>query len=150
MKRICCFAGHSIIYNKGIIKDIRDRAAWLIKNNGVEEFWLGGYGEFDKYAYNAMKQVKNIYHDIKLVYVVPYHSKVKPNDKNKYDEIMVANVPEKTPIKYRIIKTNEFIVDNADYMICYVDYDFGGAYHTYKYAKHNKKTVIYNLSNTIL
>ena len=38
------------------------------------------------------------------------------------------------------------VVSKSDYLICYVQYNFGGAYKTLQYAK-KKKMCIYNLAN---
>ena len=34
------------------------------------------------------------------------------------------------------------MVDKADYIICFVDHDWGGAYQTYKYAKRKGKKIL--------
>ena len=49
----------------------------------VAEFYLGGYGEFDSFAYRCCKQYKKTHPHVKLIYVTPYLSQ---NDlKEKYE-----------------------------------------------------------------
>ena len=49
MSNICCFAGHSQIDD-----EFQDRLKFeieqLILNKGVNEFWVGNYGAFDRAA----------------------------------------------------------------------------------------------------
>ena len=62
----------------------------------------------------------------------------------EFDNILLPDFPEKTPRKIKILKCNEYMVDESDFMICYVKYDWGGASKTLAYA--NKKHIkIYNL-----
>ena len=44
-------------------------------------------------------------------------------------------MPINTPTKYKIIKTNYFMIDNSTHLICYINRTFGGAIQTYNYAK---------------
>lgn len=147
MANRCCFSGHSKIYNNNLIDTIKLQAELLIAN-GITEFWVSNYGDFDKLSAIAIKQLKNIYPYVKLLLVIPYVTKEIDLFKNEYyktyDEILIAEIPYNTPYKCKIIKSNQFMVDNCDFMICYIKNHFGGAYQTYNYAlKHHK--IIKNL-----
>ena len=59
----------------------------------------------------------------------------------KYDDsvyVLESNVPK----KYAIIKTNEAIINRCEVVIVAIQYDWGGAYRAYRYAKQKKKQII--------
>ena len=66
---------------------------------------------------------------------------------DKYDNILIADIIETTPRKFYILKTNEYIVDNSDFLICYIEKTWGGAVYTYRYAK-RKGLKIFNLAKS--
>lgn len=146
----CCFAGHSKIYTDTniLMKLINENAEKLIKEQGVKEFWCGNYGAFDKLSACVIRNLKQIYKDITLVLVIPYVineiNDCKEQYYKEYDEILLANIPKSTPKKYHIIKANQYMIDNSDFLISYVLHNWGGAVKTLEYAK-KKKIEIINL-----
>ena len=58
---------------------------------------------------------------------------------NGYDGIVMLPV-ENTPPKYAILKRNEYMVDQSELLIAYVNHGWGGAAKTLEYAvrKHKK------------
>lgn len=63
----------------------------------------------------------------------------------KYDNLLLADIPQNTPKRFYTIKTNEYMINNSDFLICYVQRSWGGAIKTYKYAK-RKNLQIYNIA----
>lgn len=57
----------------------------------------------------------------------------------------LLRIPEKTQKKLKIIKANQYMVNESDFLICYVKNSWGGAAKTLEYAKQKKKN-IYNLA----
>ena len=143
----CTFAGHGEIHNQNLVETIKIKAKELITEYGVNEFWVGHYGDFDHYAAKAVRELKREY-DIELVLVIPYLTKEIEEYKEDYyknfDAIIMADIPKTTPTKLRIIKANQYMVNESDYLICYVKNTWGGAAKTLEYASRKKKT-IYNL-----
>ena len=151
MSKICCFAGHREIYQADRITDeiIRICERLIIEDN-VTEFMVGNYGRFDLCAKIAVERLKDKYPGIKLLLVIPYLTASIIKDKNinnEYDEIIIADIPKTTPNRYKIIKCNEYMIKKADYLICYITVNWGGAYKTVEYAKKQKNIIIYNLGN---
>ena len=114
---------------------IQKIAERLITEKNVTEFWVGNYGGFDTCAASAVRELKLKYPDVKLILVIPYFTKKIEGyrdwyEKN-YDKIMLADIPVTTPGKYKIIKANEYMVENSDFLICYIDHTWGGSYKTY-------------------
>ena len=143
----CSFAGHSEIHNQNLVETIKIKGKELITEYGVNEFWVGHYGDFDHYAAKAIRELKQEY-DIELVLVIPYLTKEIEEYKEEYyrnfDAVLMGDVPEKTPNKLKIIKANQYMVNESEYLICYVKNSWGGAAKTLEYAKRKKKN-IYNL-----
>ena len=64
--------------------------------------------------------------------------------KDWYDEILYPSLEDK-PLKFAISYRNQWMVEQADYVIAYITHEWGGAYQTYKHARKKKKE-IFNLS----
>jgi len=143
----CCFAGHSDLFGKSeeVTKRIEAVAEELILNYGVNEFWVGSYGSFDGCSGCVIRELKQKYPDVSLELVIPYLKKglieYKKLYEGKFDNILIADIPENKPRKFHITSCNEYMVDNSDYVICYIEHTWGGAYNTYKYAKRKKKQI---------
>lgn len=152
MRKICCFAGHSeYVYSKDLKDRIFKQCVKLVTQHDVNEFWVGNYGHFDFIAAKAVWDFKNFCSfDIELNLVVPYLTKKITDNKefyDVYDNILIADIPENTPKRYQILKCNEYIIDNAQYLIAYVNNSFGGAFKTLAYAKRKSNIEIFNLGS---
>ena len=150
MEKICCFAGHRDIYNIELIENIlKQLIIKLITEENVGEFMVGNYGNFDNFVKKILFSIKENYPHIKITLVIPHLiASLKETENQGYECILVADMPENTPHKYRILKCNEYIVNKSQFMICYVKNTWGGAYKTYEYAK-KKNVKIYNLAETV-
>lgn len=151
MKKRCCFTGHSEAYlTDEEYTDLLNRTERLITEENVSEFWVGNYGNFDGVSANAIKKLKEKYPYIQLNLVIPYLTteinKHKDLYYNRYDNILMADLPERTPKKFLISKCNEYMVNNSDFIICYIRYAWGGAAKTYEYAKRKKHIKIFNIA----
>ena len=49
---------------------------------------------------------------------------------------------ERAPLKYAIVKRNEWRMITADLVIAYINKNSGGAYLAFKYAKRKQKTIV--------
>ena len=103
------------------------------------EFYLGGYGAFDSFAYSCAKSFKDFSPSTTLTLVVPY---LKYNySSSDYDYIVYPEL-ENIPPKYAISHRNRFMVDKSDLIIAYVNRSYGGAYSMLKYAKSKGKNFL--------
>lgn len=151
-KKICCFAGHSKIYtDKSIEIKVYEKCEELITKADVTTFWVGNYGAFDHLAAKIVRQLKEKYSHIELDLVLPYITETINNYKEsyyeKYDYLLMADIPENTPTRYRILKCNQYMVDCSNYLIAYVNYSFGGAVKTLEYAQRKKHIEIFNFGD---
>lgn len=150
MDKICCFAGHSDIYNKdNIYQKLLPATEELILKEGVNIFRVGNYGDFDALSAKAVRALKDRYPHIKLELIIPYLTssinEYKEQYYNNYDSIIIADIPEKTPKSLRIIKANQYMVRNSDFLLCFVERSFGGAFKTLEYAQKKRDIKTINL-----
>lgn len=129
----CCFIGHRDC--KGIQKLIECEINKLI-NLGVDEFYSGNMGNFDKMCETAAKNYGG-----KIIFI-PYNiARVKETDKLWYDAI-ICPFENKPYSKYDIPIRNRWMVDNCDICLSYV-YREGGASKTLNYAIQKHKLIIH-------
>ena len=142
----CIFCGHSRLYGQtDIVKEMcLTVAEELIVSGAVDCFLIGNYGDFDNIAASVCLTLKKKYPQISVNLVLPYYRPhLDEYDKERYARFDSVITPEleETPHRYRIIKANEYMVDQADTVIAFVRYD-GGAAKTLAYAKRRKKQII--------
>ncbi len=134
---ICTFFGHRDtpqeieLYLKPILID-------LIENKNINTFYVGNQGNFDKIVKKTLHQLKTDYpyinHTIVLAYLSP-----------KIDDFTNTIFPEcleQVPPKYAISKRNYWMIQNSDYVVCYVKHKIGGAAHFKEYSEKQGKIVI--------
>ena len=76
---------------------------------------------------------------IRSVLVLPYID--RDCDVSRCDESIYPPL-EKVPKRFAISKRNEYMVYNADVVVAYVVYGFGGASKTIQYAERKGKRII--------
>ncbi len=110
-------------------------------------FLCGGYGDFDNLCAKTIKKIKSNYKNITSIYVTPYiginfEKRLKIiKDSELYDDIIYPPL-EQIPYRFAINKRNEYMIDNSDFIIFYVQYTWGGAYSAMRYAKRKNKNFI--------
>lgn len=146
---IVAFCGHSSYISN--IEDEKIIIDFLIKSVNDEpcDFFLGEYGNFDKFAYACAKKYKSTHHNSKLIFITPYYStnyqNTHLNSKKEYFDSIIFPDLETVPPRYAIKRRNKWIVDNANIVIAYITHDYGGAYEMFNYAK-KKNKIVYNIA----
>lgn len=112
------------------------------------ELFLGGYGNFDAFAFRCAKKFKQKHFSAKLILVTPYldrREKMRKTIcvKEEFDSIVYPEL-EKVPPRYAISHRNKWMIEQADIVISFVSHQYGGAYTTYLHAIRKGKK-IYNL-----
>ena len=146
---IITFCGHSEIYAETCLKEkILNQIEKIAKGLPVI-FYLGDYGAFDIAAKLAALEYKQKVQQSQVVFVTPYmdekYLKRRNPLKDGYDSIIYPQI-ETTPKKFAIIERNKWMVKEADYVIAFVKYTWGGAAKTLEYAQNIKKK-IFNLAD---
>ena len=73
----CFFVGHREA-DERLLPVLQSMIQQLIEEEGVTEFYVGGYGGFDRIAGAAVKQLKAEYPHISLRIMIPYHPAERP------------------------------------------------------------------------
>ena len=147
---IVTFCGHSQFIKTPQIEENLMRLLHERVGDNPAQFLLGGYGGFDLFSYQCCKQYQKAHPKTKLILVTPYITpEYQKNhlefEKERYDEIVYPEIENK-PKRFAILYRNQWMVDAADLVIAYVQYPYGGAYQTYRYAQKKEKTPV-NLCN---
>lgn len=105
----------------------------LMRRKSLLEIHIGRDGEFDVFAASVVKRVQSRLgsNNCDLILVLPYGKKDIQYYEDYYDCVC-------TPIyaypKHAIAKRNEWMVERADLILCYIERESGGAYKAVKYA----------------
>ncbi len=138
------FIGHSKINNtRHIEKRLQEILKNLIQTKEFVEFYIGRNGDFDILVASEIKRVqKSLGHqNSSLILVLPYKMKDGEYYEKYYDEIYYP-IDSATHFKSAITKRNQWMIDNSDLLIAFVETDFGGAYTTLKYAQKKGKRIV--------
>lgn len=142
---IITFLGHSnCLFNDDIKKQLKNILVDEINKNPTSKFYLGGYGDFDGLCLRTLRELKNDFPPIEILFITPYldknYSKLELA-KYYYDDVIFPPI-ESVPRKFAILKRNEWMVEQANLVIAYVKYSWGGAAKALEYAKRKKKRII--------
>ena len=139
---IITFCGHS-----NYVSSLEDEERLLklletVAGDNQVDFYLGGYGGFDNFALKCATEFKKCHKNTKLILITPYLDKWLNERKDifekLYDEVIYPQI-EHVPQKFAIIKRNEWMIAQADYLFAYVRTHYGGAYRTLLFAHKHKK-----------
>lgn len=126
------FIGHSECY--GVSKEIVSPLIEQLINEGVTTFISGGMGQFDWICARAVFELKQKYPQITNELIIPYLT-FTISDKGLFDSIVYPEGFEKYHFKAAIPARNKYLIENADYAICYITHSWGGAAQTFERAK---------------
>ena len=145
---IISFLGHRSLYNR---KDLFEKVKKAIMenadfNDGIT-FFCGGYGDFDDLCARLCRSIKEQRSNCEIIFVTPYMT-VAQQEKIKdwvslglYDSVLYPPL-EQIPLKFAICKRNEWMIDQSDFIIAYVEHSYGGAYQGLNYARRKGKRII--------
>ena len=116
----------------------------LIRTKSFVSFWIGRHGEFDEFAASVIKSVqrKTGAENSELVLVLPYTIAHLSDYENYYDQILIPECIYGLHPKAIITAKNQYMIDQCDLAVFYVERTFGGAYAAMKYAKKKNKETL--------
>lgn len=123
----CTFFGHgdSPLSLIGKLEGVLEE---LILNENADRFYVGNHGNFDFYAYNALKKLQKKYPHICVTVVLAYMPSGK--EQNIYFDNTESLLPygiENVPKRYAVSFRNKWMIENSHYVITYVTKSGGGA-----------------------
>ena len=147
------FFGHRYIERGMEIENRLDELLHdLITQKEYVDFLIGREGEFDILASAAIKRAINkyAYGNTHFTLVLPYmKAEYRDNEKeflDYYGDVEICYESSIAHPKSAIQIRNRSMVDRSDLVVCCVQHNTGGAYHTLLYAEKQDKQII-NISN---
>lgn len=137
----CTFFGHRECYSldEQVLMDAIENLIRI----GVDTFYVGNQGQFDSTVCTCLKQLRNKHPHIRVCVVLAY----LPTEKNKHNDLADTMYPEiEGHPKFAIERRNRWMIDRSDFLLCYINHTWGGAYKFAHLAKRRGKAVI-NLGN---
>ena len=132
------FIGHRYIEGQYHLQDrIEDIIREKLHTKEYVELYVGRNGDFDISVASATKRAQEAlgHQNSSLILLQPYPMKDDPYYERFYDEIWYP-IDSKIHPKAAITKRNQWMIDNADLLVAYVEPDRkGGALTTLKYAQ---------------
>ncbi len=141
---ICSIFGHRIIEDDIDVNFLSSVFRRLIEK-GYNEFYFGGFGDFDKLCHKIISDLKKSFPQIKRTYCLSDERHLRPIKRPNYLSEKDYEEFVFLPLDFygwykRIYFRNCAMVDNSNYIVFYVKKRENiGAYKTYAYAKQKKK-----------
>lgn len=134
-RRICTFLGHRDT-PETVAPILSQFIEKLIIEEHIEDFYFGGYGNFDCIAANTVHKLKQQYPNIRLYLIQAYLQTHKSISIDFYDGSIFPEGLEIIPKRFAISYRNRWMVQQADFIIGFIQRTSGGAYTAYHYAVH--------------
>lgn len=116
----------------------------LVYNKRYITFLIGRNGEFDEYAASLIKKLQRESgkENSDLTLVLAYTVAKMEDYEKYYDSIIIPEALYGKHPKSAITLKNQWMVEQSDLVIVYLERKKGGAYRAMKYADKNNKKVI--------
>lgn len=140
--KCCTFCGHKDV-SPTVRPVLRKAVENLIVESSVTSFYVGNHGRFDSMVLGVLRELKEIYPQISYNVVLAYIPEKKA-EYSSYDEgeTLYPDGLENAPLRFAINHRNKWMVEHSDYLIAYVNRNFGGAAQTLEHAKRKKLSII--------
>ncbi len=116
--------------------------------HGIRIFIVGSRGSFDQMAATAIKSLKRKYRGITLQLLLAYHPGERPVYLSEGFDGSYYPTLEGVPRRYTIVRANQYMVDHADSIICYVSH-IGNTRKLLEYAQRRTQVPIDNVAPKI-
>ena len=118
--KVCFMFGHATTPYDAIAL-IEAAAERQYQEHNIKTFIVGNRGNFDSLAATAIKNLKKKYSDISLLLLLAYHPAERSVHLTEGFDNSYYPPLEGVPRQYAIVRANQFMVDTADSIICYVN-----------------------------
>ena len=143
----CFFIGHREA-EENLLQYILAASERLSVENDVTEFYVGGYGNFDRLAGRAVVMLKARYPSTQLFRVIPYHPAEYPTEiPEGYDGTFYPFGMENVPRRFAIPRANRSMIETCDYLIAYVTHTASNAHRFLEYARRREKKGLLHIVN---
>lgn len=137
----CTFFGHRDCPDT-VLPCLRAAVFDLIEKQGVDCVYVGNQGNFDRLALRILREAKTAYPHIRYAVVLAYMPSENDPELPTADETLFPEGIEVVPKRFAISWRNRWMIDHADYVICYVTHSWGGAAQFVSEAKRKQRKII--------
>lgn len=137
--KACTFFGHRDITDD-VKPFLREAIENLILHHGVEQFYVGNQGVFDRYVRSVLRELCPKYTHVRYYVVLPYMP--HPNDDTDFSDTILPERIEEAHPRFAISERNKWMIEQSDYVIAFATRPFGGAAQFAELAEKKVKTVI--------
>lgn len=134
----CTFFGHRDCPDS-IRPKLRSVLVDLIENQQADTFYVGRQGSFDALVYATLRELAAKYPHIRYAAVLECLSGKSTDD---FTETLFPEAMENVPPRFATDRRNNWMLQQADFVVVYVTHDWGGAAKFAKKAEKQGKTVI--------
>lgn len=140
---VCCFFGHC--YTPDSVRPVlKNEILRILSHTESVVFYVGNHGNFDRMVRSVMKELiqegKSINYAVVLAYMPDALGEF--DDPEEYKDTLYPTGLESVPKRFAISWRNNWMVEQADMVICYIQNTIGGAYQFVEKAQHKNKTII--------
>jgi len=141
---ICTFFGHRDTPTD-IRPELERTIRELIEQAGVTMFYVGHQGTFDAMAGSLLAQLQEEYAQMEYAIVLPYLY----TSEDQLPYLVQRGAPsvfpeglEHVPPRFAIARRNRWMVEQADIVVAYVRYTWGGAHQFRELARKKGKRIM--------
>lgn len=136
-RKRCFLIGHRSVPDS-IRLLLRDAIEHHISAYGVEEFYVGHYGQFDRMAAQSLTDAKIHFPHIRLYLLTPYHPSERPIFLPAVFDGSHYPFERGVPRRVAIVAANRAMVDYCDFLITYARHP-GNAREILHYAQNRAR-----------
>lgn len=114
----------------------------LIEQHGVDRFYVGRQGAFDAMTRAVLRELAEVYPHISYAVVLERLPVQKDEAVWNFSDTIFPEGLEIVPPRFAIARRNEWMLRQADYVVTYVTYGWGGAAQFAEKACRQSKTVL--------
>lgn len=119
----CTFFGHRDCPDS-IRPKLRSVLVDLIENQQADTFYVGRQGSFDALVYATLRELAAEYPHIRYAAVLERLSGKNTDD---FTETLFPGAMENVPPRFAIDRRNNWMLQQADFVVVYVTHTWGGA-----------------------
>ena len=133
----CTFFGHRDCYGLDVV--VLEAAIENIISRGVDTFYVGNQGGFDRMVYSCLRRMREKHPQIHIGVVLAYH----PGNIKQTVDMSDTMYPELSGHpRFALERRNRWMIAKSNFCICYINHTWGGAYKFVQLAKSRGLTVV--------
>ena len=137
----CFFIGHREA-PESVYPELAQTVEQLIEQ-GVTEFYVGHYGNFDRLAARAVTEAKQQRPEVRLTLLLPYH----PTERevilpSSFDGSLYPPGMENVPRRFAIPRANRWMVEHCTHLVAYVTHPASNAGKVVEWGRIKGKKVV--------